>query len=256
VMTVLSNPMKLKFITTASVKIPSSGKSAIVFGGGRGWPKPKLTRSLLVLIAANLIPIFGVLFFGWTLFEILYLYWLESVIIGIFNIPKMLLAQGGGRKRFQRLFGFLVGYGAFAGGELMALAGLFGGPGGTMVESHILTDEHFQAVLGYTPVVLIPLVVLFISHGISFFVNFIRKKEYLYATSEEQAMASFKRIIIMHIALGVGGALTARMGSPILALLLLGFLKIVFDGDAHAREHTRLADRQKDIPKTAANPHT
>ncbi len=236
--------MKFKFVTTAALKDPASGNTAIVFGGGSGFPKPKLTRSLAVLIVANLIPVAGVLFLGWTVFEILYLYWLESVVIGIYNIPKVLLAQGGVRERLKHLCVFLGIYGGFfLGAELVVLAALFGGPGRTMViESSTLTNENFKAVFGYTPVVFIPLIALFISHGISFFVNFLRKKEYLRVTAEEQVKAPFKRVVVMHIALSLGGFLTAKLGSSIPALLFLGFLKIVFDGNAHVREHARFSE--------------
>lgn len=60
---------------------------------------PKLTvflkqiiqhRSALVLIAANLVPLAGVIVGGWTAFEVVFLYWLENVVIGFFNICKLL----------------------------------------------------------------------------------------------------------------------------------------------------------------------
>jgi hypothetical protein len=52
------------------------------------------TRSAIVLVIANVIPIIGVLFFGWSLITILVLYWLENGIVGFWNIPKIALAQG------------------------------------------------------------------------------------------------------------------------------------------------------------------
>ncbi|HJP88371.1 MAG TPA: DUF6498-containing protein, partial [Candidatus Limnocylindrales bacterium] len=52
------------------------------------------SRSALVLVAANLIPLVGVLFFGWSLWTILVLYWVENGIVGFWNVPKILLAQG------------------------------------------------------------------------------------------------------------------------------------------------------------------
>jgi hypothetical protein len=52
------------------------------------------SRSALVLIAANLFPLVGVLFFGWSLWTILVLYWLENGIVGFWNVPKILLAKG------------------------------------------------------------------------------------------------------------------------------------------------------------------
>jgi hypothetical protein len=47
-------------------------------------------KSALVLIAANLAPLAGVLFAGWDAFDMVFLYWLENVVIGFFNICKML----------------------------------------------------------------------------------------------------------------------------------------------------------------------
>ena len=50
--------------------------------------------SLPVLIAANLVPVLGVLFLGWDLATILVLYWIENGIVGILNVPKVLMARG------------------------------------------------------------------------------------------------------------------------------------------------------------------
>ncbi len=52
-----------------------------------------LAISVLFLIAVNTIPFFGVLFFGWSLFSIMFLYWIENGIIGFFNIFKIALAR-------------------------------------------------------------------------------------------------------------------------------------------------------------------
>lgn len=52
------------------------------------------TRSAVLLVAANLIPLVGVLFFGWSLWTILVLYWVENGIVGFWNVPRILLAQG------------------------------------------------------------------------------------------------------------------------------------------------------------------
>lgn len=44
---------------------------------------------------SNLIPVIGVLFLGWSVYFIMILFWLENVIIGSFNVLKMLTARGG-----------------------------------------------------------------------------------------------------------------------------------------------------------------
>jgi hypothetical protein len=43
----------------------------------------------LALILANLVPLAGVLFWDWDIFNIVVLYWFENVIIGGINILKM-----------------------------------------------------------------------------------------------------------------------------------------------------------------------
>jgi hypothetical protein len=58
------------------------------------YRRTAFTRSAIVLVIANVIPIVGVLFFGWSLITILVLYWLENGIVGFWNIPKIALAQG------------------------------------------------------------------------------------------------------------------------------------------------------------------
>jgi len=52
------------------------------------------SRSALVLLVANLIPLVGVVFFGWSLLTVLVLYWVENGIVGFWNVPKIILARG------------------------------------------------------------------------------------------------------------------------------------------------------------------
>ena len=52
----------------------------------------RLPPSALVLVAANLVPLAGVLFFGWSVFATLLLFWVENVIVGGFNVLRMLWA--------------------------------------------------------------------------------------------------------------------------------------------------------------------
>jgi len=46
--------------------------------------------SIFALIAANLVPLFGVLFYDWDAGLVLGLFWIENLIIGGFNLGKML----------------------------------------------------------------------------------------------------------------------------------------------------------------------
>ena len=48
--------------------------------------------SAVGLVLANLVPLVGVVFFGWSLFGIMWIYWAENAVIGIFAILRMLTA--------------------------------------------------------------------------------------------------------------------------------------------------------------------
>jgi hypothetical protein len=49
----------------------------------------RLRSSSAALIAANLLPLGGVLFRGWDVFLVMALFWLENVAIGLFAIAKI-----------------------------------------------------------------------------------------------------------------------------------------------------------------------
>lgn len=50
-----------------------------------------LTSSVLILILANLIPVYAVFFLGWKAFLVILIFWIENVIVGIFNVARMFL---------------------------------------------------------------------------------------------------------------------------------------------------------------------
>ncbi len=69
------------------------------------YRRSAVTRSTLALLVANAIPVLGVLFFGWSLITILILYWLENGIVGLWNVPKIVLARGALLPRLPELAG-------------------------------------------------------------------------------------------------------------------------------------------------------
>ena len=66
-------------------------------GGGPG------RSSAWVLIGVNSIPLFGVLFGGWTLLEVVAIYWFENVLIGLINVLKIATCRPE-REHFRDLF--------------------------------------------------------------------------------------------------------------------------------------------------------
>src|SRR5580693_9053500 len=57
------------------------------------WLQP----SVIALLIANLSPLVAVFVFHWDVFSILFLFWLENVIVGGVNVLKMILAGTGAK---------------------------------------------------------------------------------------------------------------------------------------------------------------
>ncbi|MGE5760082.1 MAG: DUF6498-containing protein, partial [Gemmatimonadota bacterium] len=92
----------------------------------RPWP-----ISSAVLLAANVAPLIGVLAHHWTVFAVVLLYWCENVVVGVFNVLRMLvaqpqvaLAQAG---KVLLIPFFCVHYGTFTFVHGVFVFGLFGG---------------------------------------------------------------------------------------------------------------------------------
>tara|TARA_R110002167_G_scaffold14430_11_gene58672 strand:- start:5431 stop:6147 length:717 start_codon:yes stop_codon:yes gene_type:complete len=58
------------------------------------WIERVRAFRLLFIVLANLIPIGGVILLGWDGGEILILYWVENLIIGMLTLPRVIAARG------------------------------------------------------------------------------------------------------------------------------------------------------------------
>ena len=184
----------------------------------------KLEFPALSLIAANFMPLFGVLFLGWSVASVLVLYWLESLIIGAFNIPKIFKSRGSTYERTFTAFFFFIHYGGFT-----AIHGLFVFTLFAVVESSNNSTSLF--VYGFA------IFSFLLSHLISYKANFIGKREFARRTPKDQMFIPYGRVVIMHLVIIFGGLLVAKYGSPLYALLLLIALKTAIDLAAHMIEH-------------------
>jgi len=185
--------------------------------------------SLWILLAANVVPLAGVLLLNWNVGEIMLLFWLESAIVGFFNILKMFRIAGP-VALFYSLF-FVGHFGAFMAVHLMFVFSLFieeEGASASLQEVALFFSNLWVAILA-----------LFISHGFSFVENFLRKREYETTDIKTQMHKPYSRIITMHVMLIVGGFLILALDAPILALSLLIILKMAADATAHVKEHKK-----------------
>jgi hypothetical protein len=189
--------------------------------------------SVISLIIANCVPLFGIFLFDWNLFDIMFLYWLESAVIGFYSLLK-LIQLGKILALFLVPF-FIFHFGMFMMGHLIFIFFLFSSP----LESRIGLG-NFPTLLSLIPLlktIWVPITILFVSHGVSYVSNFIYKKEYTLHTLKDFMVTPYKRIMLLHVTLIAGGFLMILFQSPKSAAALLIILKIVIDVRAHIKEH-------------------
>lgn len=189
--------------------------------------------STVALISANLIPLYGVLYLGWSVFSILFLYWLESAIIGGFNILKMKKAMAPVPSGYTKPTNlpdlelipfFMLHYGLF-----MLVHGVF------VFAFFWPPDIALRQVL-------IAFFSLFVSHGLSYQLNFVGNREYTKISPDQQMIQPYGRILVMHMTILFGAVLSKSFGAPPIALVIMVVLKVVIDLLAHWREHFPFSD--------------
>lgn len=195
--------------------------------------------SLLLLIAANLLPLAGVFFWEWDVFLLLLLFWCENVIIGLFGIARLVVAADRDTvvtSLIHPLF-FMVHYGGFMFGHFMVLFGMYAahveapGTDASPADYYTLIVEHLNWVA---------IAALFISHGWSFVENFMGRSEYERLSPMQAMGLPYKRMVITHVALIFGGFFLIEKGQPLAGLVLLVLMKIALDVTFHTKEHRNL----------------
>jgi hypothetical protein len=193
---------------------------------------PKFSSA--ALIAANMVPLAGVLFFGWDLATVMVLFWAESAVIGFYTALKMAVTGG-----VWAIFGVVFFLGHFGG--FMAMHFLF-------IYLLFIRGLHAagpepgvrDALLRIFVPLWIPLAALAISHGVSFVSNFLGRREYERTRVQALMAAPYSRIMVMQFTVIFGGWVVLLLKNPVPALALLVLIKTAMDLRAHRREH--LAD--------------
>jgi hypothetical protein len=154
-------------------------------------------RSVAMLVLSNLVPLIGVWFFGWDRWSIVFLYWMESAVIGFYTILKMILAKGvpkkpvtglGSMRLFLILF-FMIHFGGFMIVHLALLTGAH-----MLITAIAGTGESASSMFS---MMLSGGSSMFLSHGASFIMNYWLGREYERVTPAQVMISPYPRIVLM-----------------------------------------------------------
>jgi hypothetical protein len=215
---------------------PGSAKvgARLVASGREMAAEAKDDRSVLVLIAANLLALLIAWLTHMSLRELMLVYWIQSVIIGICSAIRILslerfstenlkmnnqpVAEEPASKRKVAAF-FVLHYGFFHLGYLMFMSfDRAPGPGGSAA-GYLLCALVFAA-----------------NHAYSLLQN-MRRDALGKPNLGTLMFLPYARIVPMHVTILAGGSLSGGAH----AFALFGFLKIVADAVMHTVEHHVLA---------------
>jgi hypothetical protein len=209
---------------------------------------------LIALVAANLIPFWGVLFWRWDAFYVVLLYWSENIAVGFYNVLKMAFAKvNKPAEHLGKLFMipfFAVHYGGFCAGHGFFILMLFSKGEAEFMQGNswpcffvflqmlLNVLKHIYSIMPQA--MLYAMGALFVSHGISFAYNYLMKGEYARIKPDRLMGSPYARIVVMHIAVLFGAFLTMALGSPVGILIILVGLKTSLDVIFHLRQHRKI----------------
>jgi hypothetical protein len=193
---------------------------------------------------------------GWQVFPILFLFWMENAIIGASTVLKMIICSPSNERQWvSKVFMipfFCVHYGMFTAVHGVFVIFMFGMIGG-FIKPGEFASGPFDIVgiigklqLGWS------VLALAASHAVSFAVNYVGNGEYNKSNVVLLMLQPYGRVMIMHITVLFGGFLLMLLGSPVIGLILLVFLKIFIDIMAHLRQHNSATKNKSEAAGTAS----
>lgn len=202
------------------------------------------------MVLANLFALIGTLLWGWRVIDLVSLYWAENIVIGFYCILRIATVDTGtGRfagmaAKLAMIPFFIFHYGMFCFAHGMILFAMLGE--GRMAGIRNATGL-LQGHLGWG------LIAMLVSHGVSFFWNYLGKDENLETTIFGQMQLPYPRLAVLHIAIILGAFAVDAAGQPLILLALLVIGKTALDLRLHVKQHLKM---QKKRLKSASSTKT
>lgn len=199
-------------------------QTKVPFDRSKTWP-------LVAAVLLNLIPVVGVLFWGWSAFALIILYWMENLIIGVRTVASMLLnaalngAAAWPGALFFVLF-FTIHYGMFCAGHGFFILGFFGSD---FWGSSIFDIPGMVAKLFETETNLNFGLISIIAWQLVQFVLFVVRGNAKCTTPRDLMGAPYPRIMVLHITIIFGAFLLQMLNDPVAGILVLALVKMAYD---------------------------
>ncbi len=190
-------------------------------------------------LASNAIPVFGVLFFGWAALPLMVYYWLENVLIGILNLPKILLA-GLTKELPQKVLAlflapfFVFHYGMFCLVHGVFVFGLFAASDAfagraepttktfdvfARVGAMLRDGGNFKwSIIGLVAILIFRFVVLWLGRA-----------QWRETDPKRQMIEPYGRIVVLHFALFLAAIPIVAFGQPAIGVLFLALFKTALE---------------------------
>lgn len=198
------------------------------------WARALSQPLVLIGLAVDLFPIYGVIVFGWNAIPLVMLYWMENIIAGVLTIPRIVISgatfgpAGFGFGILLSCF-FVFHYGLFCavhGTFLMAFISF----NDAANEPPIIMDVWAMFQYGLTSA---PHVEYFVYAIIAFQVlvlvwEFGIKAEWKQTNPMVEMFAPYGRIIVLHLAIFGGAFALFLLGQPMVGVLALILFRAVY----------------------------
>lgn len=183
--------------------------------------------ALVLLVAFNLIPLVGVLNWGWQSFELIFLYWMENLVIGAFSLVRMVVRPYG--HAIDGVFPVLLApffafhYGFFCWGHGTFVVSLFGpehlnGFDLLATTREVLARPHMLLALGALTLI-----------QVMDWVRDVRQRGFGADGVKDLMVAPYRRIVVLHVTILAAGFALGALDEPTVGLIILVGVKTASD---------------------------
>lgn len=171
----------------------------------------------LGIVAVNAIPLVGVVWFGWNVFEVLILYWFENVAVGLAHTARLAISTrtNGETSAFSTTWFFAMHYGLFTFVHGVFVIVLFGVLGDGLRQFSAGIAGPAFAILAWQAILLV--------------IDTLRTEQFRGHPPGDMMFEPYPRVFALHLTVLAGGWLIGELGAPVWTLAILVGVKTLGD---------------------------